>query len=455
MLNSKIFKAYDVRAEIGTELDEEGVRRMARAFAHVFTPSTVALSRDMRISGEMILNAMAEELTAMGVDVIDLGLLSTDASYHASGTLDVDYVIQITASHNPPRYNGFKVSKNGLTFEEDQIMAWRDASLATQEYADADQPGTRTSNDTLITDFVKSAVELVDAATIKPLKLLVDAGNGMAGLLIPELEKHLTIEVTPMYFELDGNFPNHLANPLLPEAQKDAQKKLQEGDFDLAVLFDGDGDRMFLMDENGEFISGTVTTAMVAKEMLSMYPGETILYNAICGRIVPETIEANGGTSHRVRVGHSLIKADMGRYGAIFAGEHSGHYYFRDFYKADSGLIALLFVLQLLSKQNKATSEVVAEFDVYPASGEINFAIEDKQGTMDAIKSTYADQATSIDELDGVSIWFETWWANIRPSNTQPVLRLNVEADNQEILAAKTAELMELIRERGGEQTYE
>lgn len=455
MLNPKIFKAYDVRAEIGAELDETGVRRIARAFVHVFRPDRAAISRDMRNSGEIIANAFMDELTAMGVDVVDLGMLSTDASYYASGNVDVDYVIQITASHNPPRYNGFKVSKNGLTLEENEIMAWRDAAVSELDFPDAARPGQRSKNDTIIEDFVSFAVSLIDADAVKPLNVLIDAGNGMAGALIPVLQKYLPIKVTPLFFELDGNFPNHLANPILPEAQEDAKKALQAGSYDLAVLFDGDGDRMFLMDEKGEFISGTITTAMVAKEMLSMYPGETILYNAICGRVVPEVVAANGGKSQRVRVGHSLIKADMTKHHAIFAGEHSGHYFFREFYKADSGLIALLYVLQLLSKQSKATSAVVAEFDTYRASGEINFAIEDKDGTLQALQEKYRDEATSIDELDGVSIWFPDWWVNVRPSNTQPVLRLNVEANTQELLDTKTKELMELIQSRGGEQTHE
>lgn len=455
LLSPKIFKAYDIRAEIGVELDAEGAARIAQAFTHEFLPKKVALSRDMRISGEELLNAMAQAFVSMGVDVVDLGLLSTDASYYASGVLDVDYVVQITASHNPPRYNGLKISHNGITLEENEILQIRDTAVSDQEFAQADQPGTITQVDDIVEKFVEFSVGLIDVSAMKPLNVLVDAANGMAGKLIPVLEKYLPIKVTPMYFELDGNFPNHLANPLIPEAQEDAKQELQKGNYDIAVLFDGDGDRMFLMDENGEFISGTITTAMVAKEILSMNPGETILYNAICGRIVPETVEALGGKSERVRVGHSIIKAEMAKHDAIFAGEHSGHYFFREFYKADSGLIALLFVLQLLSKQNKKTSEVVSEFDIYPGSGEINFEIEDKDGTMKALEEKYASSADTIDWLDGVTIWFDTWWANVRPSNTQPVLRLNIEADTAEILAEKTAEFVQFMQDHGGVQTHE
>jgi len=334
-------------------------------------------------------------------------------------------------------------------------MKIRDAAVSDVQFPTAEEKGTLTTDHTIIERFVEYSVSLIDPSKVKPLNVLVDAGNGMAGMLIPILEKYLPIKVTPMYFELDGAFPNHLANPLLPEAQEDAKRELQNGNYDLAVLFDGDGDRMFLMDEKGDFITGTITTAMVAKEMLSMNPGETILYNAICGHIVPEMVEADGGKSQRVRVGHSLIKADMAKYGAIFAGEHSGHYYFRDFYKADSGLIALLFVLQLLSKQEKKTSEVVAEFDTYPQSGEINFEIEAKDSTITDVEKIYGSQANEVDYLDGITVWFDTWWANVRASNTQPVLRLNIEANTQEILDEKIQEFVQFMESHGGVQTHE
>lgn len=456
MLNPKIFKAYDIRAEYGVELDADGARRIAEAFYLQYQPKTVAVGRDMRVSGPEIAKAVMDELIRIGVSVTDLDVISTDSSYFAAGTMDVDFVIMITASHNPPRYNGFKISKRGgIALEEADMFAIRDMAVSEQTAPSAATPGTLTTNTDIVPQFVKHALTLIDASKIKPLKVLVDAGNGMAGKLIPELQKHLPIEVTPLYFELDGNFPNHLANPLIPEGQRDAKAALEKGGFDMGALFDGDGDRMFMMDEKGNFISGTITTAMVTKQILKMQPGSTILYNAICGRVVPETIQALGGKGQRTRVGHSIIKKDMRATNAVFAGEHSGHYFFRDFFSADSGLVTFLYVLQLISEENRPISEIVAEFDKYPQSGEINFAIQDKNVIMDDLKATFGPGAQSVDDLDGVSIWYPDWWVNVRGSNTQPVLRLNVEANDAAILQAKTAELRAIIEKHGGVETHE
>ncbi len=456
MLNPKIFKAYDIRAEIGKELDTDGARRIAEAFFLQFGPASVAVGRDMRVSGPEISRAVIDELLRVGVHVIDLGVISTDSSYYAAGTMDIDFVIMITASHNPPRYNGFKISKRGgIALEEADMFAIRDMAMSDATAPSADTPGRISTDEDVVARFVAHAVTLIDASKIKPLKVLVDAGNGMAGKIVPELSKHLPIEITPMYFELDGNFPNHLANPLIPEGQADAKAALQKGGYDLGALFDGDGDRMFLMDESGEFISGTITTAMVAKQILKMNPGSMILYNAICGRIVPETIETLGGKSQRTRVGHSIIKRDMRAHDAIFAGEHSGHYFFRDFFSADSGLITFLYVLQLISEENKPVSQIVSEFDVYPQSGEINFEVQDREPILADLKSTFGDQAQTVDDLDGVSIWYADWWVNVRGSNTQPVLRLNVEANSQEILTEKVAALRAIIEKHGGVEVHE
>lgn len=456
MLNPKIFKAYDIRAEIGVEMDADGARRVAEAFFLHFQPKTVAVGRDMRVSGPEISQAVMNELVRVGVKVIDLDVISTDASYYAAGTLDVDFVIMITASHNPPRYNGFKISKRGgIALEEVDMFAIRDMAMTEQTAPAATTPGTLTKDTEVVSRFVAHAVTLIDASKIKPLKLLVDAGNGMAGKLIPELQKHLPIQVTPLFFELDGSFPNHLANPLIEEGQATARAELQKGGYELGALFDGDGDRMFLMDEKGEFISGTITTAMVAKQILKMQPGSTILYNAICGRIVPETVASLGGTSHRTRVGHSIIKRDMRRLDAVFAGEHSGHYFFRDFFSADSGIITFLYALQLISEDGRPVSQIVADFDKYPQSGEINFEVTDREPILEELKATFGPQAQSVDDLDGVSIWYPTWWLNVRGSNTQPVLRLNVEANDAATLEAKTQEIRSIIEKHGGKLSLE
>lgn len=457
MINPKIFKEYDIRAEMGKELDNDGVRRIARAFVAEFNPKSVGVGHDMRITGEEISQAVMEELSAMGVQVYDLKTISTDASYYAAGTMDIDFAIQITASHNPPRYNGFKISKRGgeAVDGETGIYPIRDRAMSEEQWPNAATPGTITVVDDMMEQFVNYAVTLIDTSAISPLNVLVDAGNGMAGIIIPLVEKHLPIKVTPLYFELDGNFPNHLANPLIEDGQRVAREALKNGHYDLGALFDGDGDRMFLMDENGEFISGTITTAIVAKQILSKNPDQTLLYNAICGRVVKEVIEENTGKAIRVRVGHSPIKRKMREHNAIFAGEHSGHYFFREYFGADSGLVAFLFALEYISRTGKKASGVVAEFDKYPSSGEINFSVEDKDGAMKGLETKFQGSAQSIDWLDGISIWFPDWWCNVRPSNTQPVLRLNVEADTPEVLKTRTDELVSYIETLGGVRSFE
>lgn len=455
MITPSIFKDYDIRAVAGEELDEAGVERLARGIAQYFKPTTVAVGRDMRVSSKAWRDAMVKGLTASGVNVIDLGEVATDMAYFAAGTLDVDLAVMISASHNPPKYNGFKIVKRGAAgvSGDTGIYALRDLVTSDQEFSDAATAGTVEEKD-VINDWVDHALAVIDVSSIKPLKVVVDAGNGMAGKVMPVVAKKLPIEITPMYFELDGTFPNHLANPLLEETHGPIQEEIKKQGADVGLMFDGDGDRMFLMDETGRFVSGTLTTAMVAAQMLSKQPGSAILYNAICGRVVPQTVEKLGGSAHRVRVGHTIIKEKMREHDAIFAGEHSGHYFFKKNFSADSGLIAALVVLELMSEKGKKMSELVHEYDVYPSSGEINFSVEDKEGMMKGLEEHFKD-AESSDWLDGVSIWFKDWWANIRPSNTQPVLRLNVEADNQEILEAKTNEIIEYIESHGGTKAEE
>jgi phosphomannomutase len=361
----------------------------------------------------------------------------------------------ISASHNPPKYNGFKIVKRGAAgvSGETGIYALRDLVTSDATFADAATRGTVTEHDVL-EDWVDHAMAIIDSGPMKPLKVVVDAGNGMAGKVIPVVAKKLPIQVTPMFFELDGTFPNHLANPLLEETHGPIIEEIKKQRADLGIMFDGDGDRMFLMDETGRFVAGTITTAMVATQMLAKEPGSAILYNAICGRVVPQQVEKLGGKAHRVRVGHTIIKEKMREHNAIFAGEHSGHYFFKKNFSADSGLIAALVVLELMSEKGKKLSELVHEFDIYPASGEINFNVEDKDAMMKSLEAHFKD-AQSSDWLDGVSIWYPDWWANIRPSNTQPVLRLNVEADNQAILDQRTQEIIKYIESNGGTRAEE
>ncbi len=450
-ITPSIFKDYDIRAVVDEQLDLAGVKRIGQGLVELFKPSRIAVGYDMRNSSPEWKEALISGITTQGADVIDLGLIATDMTYFAAGTLDVDLAVMISASHNPPQFNGFKIVKRGAigVSGNSGIYELRDLVISDHEFIPAAQSGLVTSQD-ILEDWVNHAISMVDVKQIKPLKVVIDAGNGMAGKIIPAIEDQLPIQVIPLYFELDGTFPNHLANPLLPETWDTIQETIAEEKADLGIMFDGDGDRMFLFDEQGNFISGTITTAMVAAQMLKKFPRSTILYNAICGRVVPETVANLGGKSQRVRVGHTLIKEDMRKYDGLFAGEHSGHYYFRDNFSADSGLIASLVVLELISQENKRMSELVTQFDLYPSSGEINFSVEDKAEMMKALETKFAD-AESSDWLDGVSIWYPTWWANIRPSNTQPVLRLNVEADNQQILQEKTAEIKSFILSHGGE----
>lgn len=449
-IHPSIFKDYDIRAEVDSQLDEEGVTRMGEAMVELFEPKTVAVGRDMRTSSPAWFKALSKGLTSRGVNVIDLGEIATDMAYFAAGTLDVDLAVMISASHNPPKYNGFKIVKRGAigVSGDSGIYDLRDLVLSDKTFSAATKQGSVTKKD-ILADWVQHALSLVKADELKPFKIVVDAGNGMAGKIIPAIQKHIPGEIIPLFFELDGTFPNHLANPLLTETHDSMIEAIKKHEADLGIMFDGDGDRMFLFDETGRFVSGTITTALVAAQMLSTKPGSTILYNAICGRVVPETVAKLGGESVRVRVGHTLIKEAMRKHNGLFAGEHSGHYYFKDNFSADSGLIASLVVLELLSSQGKKMSEAVDEYDIYPSSGEINFSVEDKEAMMKGLEEHFGD-AESSDWLDGVSIWYTTWWANIRPSNTQPVLRLNVEADDAATLKEKTDEIASYIKQHGG-----
>ncbi len=452
-IDPAIFKDYDIRALVDEQLDLEGVSRLGLAMAELFQPKRVAVGYDMRPSSPEWAGALIKSLTKMGAEVIDLGLIATDMSYYAAGELDVDLAVMISASHNPATFNGFKLVKRGAVgvSGETGIYDLRNLVISDRKFEPVEpaKQGSIQKRD-ILSEWIQHALSLVAVDQIKPFKVVVDAGNGMAGKVIPAAAEKLPIELTSLFFELDGTFPNHLANPLLPETWSTIQETIKEKEADLGIMFDGDGDRMFLFDENGQFISGTITTAMVAEQILKKHPGGTILYNAICGRVVPETIKEHGGEAHRVKVGHTLIKAAMREHDAEFAGEHSGHYYFKDNYYADSGLIAALVVLELLSQEEIKMSELVQRYDRYPSSGEINFSVEDKQTILTAIETEFGD-AQSIDQLDGISVWYEDWWANIRPSNTQPVLRLNVEANNPSLLKEKTQKLKEFIFERGGE----
>ncbi len=405
----------------------------------------VAVGRDMRTSSEPLFRAFAHGATLQGADVIDLGLTSTDELYFSVGHFGYPAGAMITASHNPKEYNGFKLCREQAIAlsAETGVFAIRDLVVRDQ-FLDAAKPGRVTKCDVL-PDFVEHCLSFIDQKNIKPLRIVVDAGNGMGGLIVPAVFSRLPVDVIPLFFELDGNFPNHPASPLEPENMADLQAAVRRHNAHLGAAFDGDADRVFITDERGEIVGGDMVTALVAKMLLHKYPGSTILYNLICSRSVPELIEAGGGRAVRTRVGHSIIKKIMREHNAVFGGEHSGHFYFRDHYYADSGLIALLVVLELICQEGKPVSELLRPLDRRYRSGEINSRVADIATKLKDIELHYAG-AQDIDHLDGVTIQFQQWWCNIRPSNTEPLLRLNVEADSPQLLAQKRDEVLSLIR---------
>lgn len=439
-----LFKAYDVRGIYPDHLNEDLAYSIGRALVSVLEPGEVAVGRDMRVSGPALSEALQNGIMEQGANVVDLGLVSTDALYFAVGHYAYSAGIMLTASHNPPKYNGMKfcgeqaraISLNG------QLGDIRDLVI-DGAFTDpgGENRGERTTEDVLEA-YVEKSLSLVDLSEITPFRIAVDAGNGMAGLTIPIVFDRLPGELIPLYFELDGTFPNHPANPIDPSNMIDLQKTVVEESCDLGVAFDGDADRMFLVDEQGNLIGGDITTAMVAISLLEQEPGAAICYNLICSRSVPETIAAHGGRPIRTPVGHSLIKKIMREEDAIFGGEHSGHYYFRDNWYADSGLIAMLNVLKLMSRNDKKLSEIVAPLDTRVRSGEINLEIDDKIAAIASVREHFSSAGADIDEYDGLTVGFPDRWLNIRASNTEPLLRVNVEGDNAGAMDALKSEVL-------------
>ena len=448
MVDPSIFKAYDIRGVYPGELNEDIAYKIGQAFVAHLGADRVAVGRDMRLSGPAIAGALQQGIAAQGADVVDLGLTSTDELYFAVGKFGYPAGAMVTASHNPAEYNGLKLCRaEAIPLSEDtgigeiRDMVVNEAIPAPR----ADRRGQVTTRDAL-PDYVRHALGFIDVGKLRPLKVVADAGNGMAGMTLPRVFAELPCELIPLYFELDGSFPNHPANPIELENIVDLQRKVRETGADLGVAFDGDADRMFLVDEHGTFIGGDMVTAMVAQTTLRRYPGATIVYNLICSRRVPQTIERLGGKAVRERVGHSFIKATMRREDAVFGGEHSGHFYFRDNWYADSGLIAFLTVLELLSEQEAPLSQVLAPLDPYVRSGEINSEVRDIKAVMAKVEAHYREAGATIDKLDGLTVEYPDWWFNLRPSNTQPLLRLNVEASDEEQLRARTDEVLRLVR---------
>jgi phosphomannomutase len=437
-----IFKAYDIRGVFPEEIDEDAARRIGAAFASFTSTARIAVGRDMRTSSPALSRAFFQGAAARGVAIVDLGLVSTDACYFASGKLDVPAAM-FTASHNPARYNGLKLCRaQAVPIGEESGLA--EIRAEAERSDDLSESEAQVESIDILPDYAAHCRSFVDESSLRPLRVAIDAGNGMAGRTVPMVFEALPFRVVPLYFDLDGKFPNHPANPIEPENLVDLQTAVRQEACDLGIAFDGDADRMFLVDEKAQLVSGSLTTALVAERLLRKNPGETILYNLICSWTVPEVIEENGGRGVRTRVGHSFIKQIMAETRAIFGGEHSGHYYFRDNYRADSGMIAALLVLEALSLYDGTMSELLQPFQRYSASGEINSEVEDQQATIEKLADIYAE--AKQDRSDGLTVEYEDWWFNCRPSNTEPLLRLNLEAGTPKLMETKRDEVLAHIR---------
>jgi phosphomannomutase len=444
-----VFKAYDVRGLYPSQLDEDLARHIGRAFIELTGAGSLAIGQDMRPSSGPMAAALSDGATSRGADVIRVGLCSTDMLYYVSGALDVAGVM-LTASHNPSQYNGLKLCRAGAVpvGQESGLAELKRMVAEGEPSGDAATRGEVRGGKDLLSRYADHVRGFVDKGALRPLKVVADAGNGMAGHVLPAVFERLPFDLVPMYFELDGTFPNHPADPINPRNLEDLRQRVVAEGADVGLAFDGDADRVFLVDERGGIVQSSLVCALVARTMCEREPGATVLYNLICSRIVPETIRAAGGHPVRTRVGHSFIKAVMAETGAIFGGEHSGHYYFRDNYRADSGLIAALVVLEVLSRAGRPLSDVLAPYRRYADSGEVNRRIEaaDLRSVVERVAASYP--AELRDWTDGLTIDTPDWWFNLRPSNTEPLLRLNVEAGTDEEMARVRDQVLELV---GGE----
>lgn len=446
----QIFKAYDIRGLVETEITPDFTFATGLAFARflqqVREPGTVVIGQDMRPSSPVLADAFSAGVTSQGMDVIRMGLASTDMLYFAAGKLGLPGAM-FTASHNPAAYNGIKLCLSGA-----RPIGKESGLLTIENFVRAGSPleirsvGVESNRD-MLEEYVDHLLSLVDLTNIRPLKIVIDAGNGMAGHTAPAIFARLNCEMVPMYFELDGSFPNHEANPIEPANLVDLQRAVKENKADLGLAFDGDADRCFLVDENGTAVNPSDLTSLIAHRELVKHPGSTIIYNLISSRAVLETIEENGGIGLRSRVGHSYIKKMMAESGAIFGGEHSGHFYFDEFWRADSGALAALHAIAALGMSNQSMSEILKPYQRYVLSGEINSAVHDAEAVTSFVENTFSSKpGVTTDHLDGLTINGDTWWFNLRPSNTEPLLRLNVEAKSQGEMAALRDEVLGLIR---------
>jgi phosphomannomutase len=448
-----IFKAYDVRGLVDTEITADFCFATGVAFARFLQqerePGTVVIGEDMRPSSPVFADAFSAGITSQGLDVIRIGLASTDMLYFAAGKLNMPGAM-FTASHNPAEYNGIKMCLSGA-----RPIGKESGLLTIEKFVEQGSPielrsvGVERSQP-MLEEYVEHLLSLVDLSSMRPLKVVIDAGNGMAGYTAPAVFKKLNAEIIEMYFELDGTFPNHEANPIDPKNLQDLSKAVKKHKADIGLAFDGDADRCFLVDEKGDLVNPSALTALIADRALASDPGSTIIYNLISSRSVKEVVEENGGTAVRSRVGHSYIKKMMAETGAIFGGEHSGHFYFRDFWRADSGMLAALHAIAALSESKGSLSQLLHSYNRYSSSGEINSVVSDAQSVMDSIESHYlamdlAMGGITTDHLDGLTVESTDWWFNVRASNTEPLLRLNVEANSAALMKKVSAQVLALI----------
>jgi phosphomannomutase len=450
-MDESIFKAYDIRGVYPDSLNEDLTQKIGRAYVNYLglSGSRVIVGRDMRLSSEPLEDAFIQGVTEAGADVLDIGLVSTDALYFAVGHLEEPGGAMITASHNPKDYNGLKLCReDAIALSGDEgINQIRDLITSGKLPEPNEYEGSVEEGD-IVEDYAEHCLGFIDAEGLRPLKIVVDAGNGMAGKMLPPIFEKLPFEYVPMYFELDGSFPNHPPNPIEPENMEELQERVISESADFGVAFDGDADRCFIVTEKGETISGDILATLVAKNVLEKEPGAAIVYSAVCSKALPELVRREGGRPIRTKAGHSIIKPQMRSNDAAFGGEHSGHFYFRDNYFADSGVIAMLTVAELVGRQEDPLSELLPPIDPYVRSGEINSEVEDQDAVLEQVEEYYADRdSPEIDHLDGLTVDFGEWWFNLRPSNTEPLLRLNVEASDRETMEEKRDELLGLIRE--------
>ena len=445
----KIIKAYDIRGLVKNEVTPDFSFSLGIAFAKFLEterdPATIVVGEDMRLSSAPLADAFSDGATSQGMDVIRIGLASTDMLYFASGKLNLPGVM-FTASHNPAKYNGMKLCKSGARPIGQESGLVKIRQLIEEGVPISNRPVGNVRKQDLLNDYVDYLLARFPRNTFKKrkLKVVIDAGNGMAGFTAPAVMQRLNVDLTPMYFELDGDFPNHEANPIEPENLKALQKKVKKEKADIGLAFDGDADRCFLIDENGDLVNPSALTCLIAARELKANPGSTIIYNLISSKAVSEVITEKGGNALRSRVGHSYIKTLMAESGAVFGGEHSGHFYFEDFWGADSGMLAALYALAELMATPKSLSTLLEPYIRYVSSGEINSKVKDANKSIQLVKDKYQDNY-QIDELDGLTVTAENWWFNLRASNTEPLLRLNVEADTQKQMAEIRDTVLNLI----------